>query len=280
MVLETPPIVRGPPLILPPPEPSSHQPATLIFIHGYNERASFFSSNPPNRRSIAHHLHASSALKHVKIIIPEALPSIHASTPGNVWYNIPKAIPDPGNVDRFENDLDTMDSVQWGSNENDMMVTLDYFEDLIKSEVASGTPISRIVLMGYSQGGGMVTLFLLTRKLASELGAVISHAGFSSTCMKSIYRMQRENHLEGSWSRKTKFFMLHGEDDVFVQREIFEIWRARLQVFAERGNGIAEMESSLVDATTHAISVNVWVHVKDILEKTVPLKVASSAHKL
>lgn len=203
--------------------------------------------------------------------MPEALPCKYPSIPGNAWYNISKPIPDPGNVETFEHSLDTMEAEEWGSNEDDMKVSMDYFEELIRSEVAAGTPINRIVLMGYSQGGGMVSLFLLSRRLGSELGAVISYAGFSSTPMKSIYRMQCENQLKGRWSKNTKFFMLHGKEDVYVQREIFEIWRARLEGFQERGNGIADMESRLIDATRHAISIHVWPDVRDILEKTVPL---------
>jgi predicted esterase len=273
-------VLREQPLILLPPTPSPTLPATLIFVHGYNARASLFNPESPSRYAIAHHVHNSPALQHVKIIIPEALPCIHASVPGNVWYNISKPIPDPGNIDTFEHALDTMESQEWGSNEEDMKVSMDYFEELINSEVASGTPISRIVLMGYSQGGGIVTLFLLTRKMACSLGAVISHAGFSPAPMKSIYRMQHENQLEGAWCQKTKFFMLHGKDDVFVQREIFDIWRTRLEMFRDRGNGIAEMEWEMVDETRHAISVNVWLHVINILKRTVPLVQSHSTYKL
>lgn len=173
-----------------------------------------------------------------------------------------------------------MSAEEWGSNEDDMAVSMDYFEQLIRDEVAAGTPINRIVLMGYSQGGGLVTLFLLTRKLASELGGVISHAGFSVTPMKSIYRMQRENGLEGSWSKSTRFFMLHGEEDAFVPRGIFEIWNSRLEGFRDRGNGIAEMEWKLVEKTRHAITAQVWHHVIGILKEIVPDGLAHSSQKL
>lgn len=271
---------REPPLIVPPKTPAPTSPATLIFIHGYNERASLFNSNPPNQRSLAHSIHAVPALRHVKIIIPEALPCIHPSVKGHAWYNISTPFPAPGNPATFEEHLDTTDARDWGSNEDDMAVTMDYLEELIRDEVAGGTPLDRIVLMGYSQGGGIVTLFLLTRELASGLGAVVSHAGFAPTSIKSIYRMQRENGLEGEWSNNTKFFMLHGDGDVFVPRGIFEIWRSRLEGFKERGNGIAEMEWRVVDKTRHAISVRVWTHVIEILQKVVPEGRNRSGQKL
>ncbi len=67
----------------------------------------------------------------------------------------------------------------------------------------------------------MVTLFLLTRKLASELGAVISLGGFPPAPMHIIAQIQQENGLaEGLWRRETILFMLHGKQGIFVLSQI------------------------------------------------------------
>jgi predicted esterase len=109
------------------------------------------------------------------VVIPEALPCIHPSIPNNVWYNIGTTVPEPGDPER------AYEAVEFGvpeRNEKDMKVTMDYFETLIKSEIAAGTPVRGIVFVGYSQGATILMLFLVTRRVAAELCAVISYAGF------------------------------------------------------------------------------------------------------
>ena len=105
-----------------------------------------------------------------------------------------------------------------------MNLNLDYFESLIKSEIASGTPAKRITFVGYSQGATILTLFIVTRKLAADLGAIISIAGFPPVPMQSISKMQQANGLFGPWSKDTRFFMLYGRNDVFIPLEIFFEW--------------------------------------------------------
>ena len=82
--------------------------------------------------------------------------------------------------------------------------------------------------------------------------------------------MQQERGLDGPWSKETAFFMLHGSRDVFVPLEVAREWRDRLVGFRKRGQGIANMEWSVIEGMRHAISVLLWPHVREILEKTVP----------
>jgi predicted esterase len=161
-----------------------------------------------------------------------------------------------------------------------MNVTLDYFESLIKSEVASGTPAKRIIFVGYSQGATILTLFIVTRKLAADLGAIISIAGFPPVPMQSISRIQQKNGLFGPWSKETRFFMLHGRGDVFVPSEIFFEWRKRIEGFRDREQGIASVEWMLVDGMKHAVAAVLWPHVRHILEEVVPLTDPKSSLKL
>jgi predicted esterase len=268
--------VRGPPVIIPPAVPSEN-PATLIFLHGYNFFASQFICDPPGHLNVAHHIHKSPALQHVKVIIPEALPSSHPSVPKNVWYDIPSPIPKPGNpkLARW-----LVEFAHADNNAHDMEVSLDYFESLVKSEIKMGTPPSRIVFMGDSQGAGMAVLFLLTRRIAADLGGLISYAGFPPIDLQSVLRMQREHGMEGRWSKDTTLFMLHGKQDVFVPLEIFQAWRDQLQGFRDRGQGIARLEWKLIDGVRHALISLVWPHVREILERVVPAGDQKPLHKL
>jgi predicted esterase len=123
-----------------------------------------------------------------------------------------------------------------------MNVTIDYFEPLIKLEIPASTPAKRIVFVGYSQGATILTLFLLTRRLAAELGAVISYGRLPPTLMHSISRMQDENGFIDGWSKETKLFMLHGTQDAFVPFVVFQEWLKRIEVFQGCGQGIAKSQ--------------------------------------
>lgn len=261
------PGLRQPPIVIEPPKASVNTLATLIFIHGYNFVASQFNCDPPNHLSVAHHIHQSPLLQHVKVVIPEALPNVHKSMDKNTWYNIATPIPAPGERQDADKQIEFGRS---GRNENDMNVTMDYFEELIESEMASGTPARRIVFMGDSQGASILTLFALTRALASELGAVISYAGFPATPLQSVFRMQQENGLEGRWAKELKFFLLHGKNDIFVPPEVFRGWRILLEGFKDCGQGIAYLEWQIVDGMKHSLIATLWPHVRNILHDVVP----------
>lgn len=260
-------LARTPPIVVLPPSPSASEPATLIFLHDYNSDASRFNRAPPNGQSLAHHIHSSSSLQHLKIIIPNGLPCIHPQVRKNVWFNLDVPFPKPGDADR------AADEIEYGSverNEDDMKVTMDYVEDLIRNEVKLGTPLKRIVLMGYSQGATIAVLFLLTRKLGAELGAVISFAGFAPTPMTSVARMQKENGLESRWSKETALFLLHGNQDKHIPVEIYYAWLARLEGLMERGQGPARIEGTVIEGMDHFPIVELWPEASMILRKVVP----------
>lgn len=275
--------LREPPIIILPPSPLATNPATLIFLHGYDSTASRFNRlTPPNSESVSHHIHTVRSLQHLKIIIPNGLPCIHPSVKRNVWYNLDIPFPKPGDANRAH------EAVEYGTserNEDDMKVTMDYITSLIEREISSGTPASRIVLMGYSQGGTIATLFLLTRKLGASLGAVISYAGFPPTPMTSVARMQKENNLEGKWSKETILFLLHGSKDVFVPREIYYAWLDRLEGFKERGQGFASIEGKMIDGGAgegmgHRVTDGLWPVTTGILEGIVPTSSGTAHSKL
>lgn len=267
---------RGPPIIINPPSPSATAPATLIFLHGYNDTAARFNRNPPDKLSVAYHIHQSSLLRHLKIIIPEALP---CGYPGldNTWYRISDRLPGPGNP---QNAYEAVEFGHVGRNEDDMNISMDYLEELIQAEIANGVPASRIVLMGYSQGAALLTLFVLTRKLATEIETIVSYSGIPSAPIQSIIRMQSENGLVGRWCKQTKLYMLHGAQDVFMPLPLFHELRRRLEGFRDSGQGIASLEWELLEGMRHPISELLWSKVRQILEERVSLIEAKPSVKL
>lgn len=266
--------MRAPAIIIKSPEDST-TPATLIFFHGYNDTAGRFNESPPDHLSVAHHIHQSLRLKHVKIIIPEALPCQY---PGldNTWYKISQRFPSG----RSQSAHESVEYGNTGRNEMDMNVSMDYIEELIQAEVSNGVPPSRIVLMGYSQGGAILSLFIATRKMAADIGTIITFAGIPVAPMQSIARMQRENGLAGRWSKSTRYFMLHGQEDIFMPLAVFHELRRRLEGFKESGQGIARLEWEVLEGMSHSMSERLWPNIRRILEKRVAVPDVKPAIKL
>ena len=71
---------------------------------------------------------------------------------------------------------------------------------------------------------------------------MISYGGFPATDLQTVLKIQKENRLEGWWSKDTTLYMMMGNQDVFITLEIGEAWRDQLQVFRDHGQGIADLE--------------------------------------
>lgn len=248
------------------------QPATIIFLHGYGWSADQFNQDPPNRLSVAYHVHKSSILQNVKIVIPEGLANIWPRPGKYTWYNIDQPVPSAGDP------LKTDEFGQHHSDVRDIEVSLDYFEQLIDTEVAMGTPANRIVFMGDSQGASILYLFLLTRRKAADLAAIITWAGFSATPLETIAQMQEKNGLSGSWAKKTRLYMLHGKEDVFVPLSRSEALAGALERYRARGQGFTTLEWLVLDDLRHSLVEPVWPYVRKILERL--LTETESASKL
>ncbi|KAJ8060745.1 hypothetical protein OCU04_011049 [Sclerotinia nivalis] len=254
---------RRHPIIISPPKATTNpdKAATLIFLHGYGWSADQFNQHPPNRLSVAHHIHKSPSLQHVKIIIPEGLPN-NWPTPGkHTWYNIDQPVPsagDPSKIHEFG---------QHNSDVRDIEVSFDYFEFLIDAEIAAGTPPNRIIFMGDSQGASILYLFLLTRRRAADLGAVITWAGFSATPLETIAQMQEKNGLSEGWAKNTVLYMLHGKEDVFVPLSRAQALVTALESYRARGQGFTTLEWAVVDELRHSLVEPVWPYIRRILER-------------
>ncbi|ATZ50590.1 hypothetical protein BCIN_06g00870 [Botrytis cinerea B05.10] len=262
---------RLPITILPPKvatEPA--QPATFIFLHGYGWSADQFNQHPPNRLSVAHHVHKSPILQNVKVVIPEGLANIWPSPGKHTWYNIDQPVPSAGDP------LKTDEFGQHQSNVRDIEVSLDYFEHLIDIEVATGTPANRIVFMGDSQGASILYLFLLTRKKAADVAAIITWAGFSATPLETIAQMREKNGLSESWAKKTRLYMLHGREDVFVPLSRSKALATVLDQYRARGQGFATLEWVVLDGLRHSLVEPVWPNVRQILEHLLTEKESAS----
>lgn len=253
---------RRSPIVISPPKPSEDltKSATLIFLHGYSWSADQYNQDPPNSVSVAHHIHKSPLLQYVKIVIPEGMPNIWPSPGKHAWYNIDKPTPSPGDPSK------THVFGQHNPDLHDIEVSLNYLEHLIDIEVAAGTPANRVIFMGDSQGASILYLFLLTRRRAADLGAVVTWAGFSATPLETIAQMQEANGLSDGWAKKTQLYMLHGKNDKLVPLSRSRALMDALEVYRARNQGFATLQWAIVDGAPHSLIEPVWPHVRHFLE--------------
>ncbi|KAA8564784.1 hypothetical protein EYC84_010556 [Monilinia fructicola] len=149
---------------------------------------------------------------------------------------------------------------------HDIEVSLNYLEHLIDIEVAAGTPANRVIFMGDSQGASILYLFLLTRRRAADLGAVVTWAGFSATPLETIAQMQEANGLSDGWAKKTQLYMLHGKNDKLVPLSRSRALMDALEVYRARNQGFATLQWAIVDGAPHSLIEPVWPHVRHFLE--------------
>jgi len=219
------------------------------------------------------HIHTSPALQHVKVVIPTGLPCKHLEILGNVWYNIPMAIPVGG-----QQPGETRD---YGPDTNDVKITLDYFEELVEGEMRMGTPAERIVFVGYSQGAGLVVLFTLTRALGRKLGGLALISGFGATTEKEVMGMIGESGLGTVEEGKgVPVLMEHGKRDKFVAGHFFWEWKEILERNRGRGEGIGSIETVMVEGLGHAWRESVYPDLREWLERRIPRDEVHNGAKL
>ncbi|KAI1212565.1 Phospholipase/carboxylesterase [Annulohypoxylon truncatum] len=180
---------RAPPLLFP---AAAKHTATVIFVHGLGDTGYGWASAVENWRR-------RQRLDEVKFILPHA-PRIPVTAaegmlmPG--WYDIFAL---SGKTDDLRKDQD----------ERGILLSRDYFNGLIQSEIDSGIPANRIVLGGFSQGGAISLFTGLTSKY--KLAGIVALSSYLLLDGKfSDFVKENDNN------HKTPILMCHGDEDQVV----------------------------------------------------------------
>ncbi|KAI1824954.1 Phospholipase/carboxylesterase/thioesterase [Xylaria intraflava] len=173
---------------------SAKHTATVIFLHGLGDSGFGWASAVEGwiRRG---------NLDQVKWVLPHApsMPIVAAngmSIPA--WFDI--AALDGG-----------IDGLRANQDEQGMLRTREYVNELIQTEIDAGIPANRIVLGGFSQGGAMALLSGLTAKV--KLGGIIGLSCWIPLDAKFPGLVQ-----ESDLNRETPVFMAHGDADAVVPK--------------------------------------------------------------
>lgn len=239
--------------------------ATVIFIHGLGDSASGLEDIVDMW---------SASFPHVKFILPTArsMPiSVYFGQSANAWYDI-TSLDENRNLD--ENDAKGIDDSKA------------FIESLIYTEVAKhNILLSRIMLMGFSQGGAMSLYTGLQLKQLNEVAAAVNDAAeVESIVEKATKGFKYANRLGGllvlsGYLPNGKNFNLenrdnnisipilhlHGKDDPLVKMPFAE----KTKVFVQNA-GVEEYVLQKYDRVGHSLNMEMINHSRDFLTRILP----------
>ncbi|XP_017017662.1 lysophospholipase-like protein 1 [Drosophila kikkawai] len=163
--------------------------ASVIFFHGSGD------TGPGILEWVRFVLGRNLEYPHIKIIYPTAPLQKYTPMDGemsHVWFDR-KSI-----------------NIAAGEHKRSMSQCYDSINELIEKEVASGIPLNRIIVGGFSMGGAVA--LHTGYHLKPELAGVFAHSSFLNR--ESVVYESLQNHPEGSSLPELRMF--HGERDTLV----------------------------------------------------------------
>ncbi|XP_068135786.1 lysophospholipase-like protein 1 isoform X1 [Hyperolius riggenbachi] len=215
--------------------PAGKHTASVIFLHGSGD------SGQGIRAWIRELLQKDFAFKHIKVIFPTAPARPYTPMRGalsNVWFDRHKiSIESPENLES----VDSMCKV---------------LTDLINEEVASGVKKSRILLGGFSMGGGMA--MHLAYRYHKDVAGVFALSSFLND-NSIVYK-----ELEGHQQNIPELFQCHGQSDELV----FHQWGERTHTLL-KGLGVPSSFHSFPNLY-HELSVQELEQLKAWIKQKLP----------
>ena len=99
-----------------------------------------------------------------------------------------------------------------------MMKSVEYVCGIIDVEVASGVPVERVMVGGFSQGCVIALLVGLMSRYKGQLGGAVGLSGYLPLVGKVKNMVEARQEEE---KRTTKWFLVHGSRDQLVPRRFF-----------------------------------------------------------
>ncbi len=196
----------------------------VIFLHGYG-------ANGQDLLSLSPELEA--ALPNSVFVSPDAIyPFEGGFFGGYQWYSL---------IDRSEQAM--LKGAKNASPHIDKFID----EQLAKFKL----PASKLILVGFSQGGMMSTYVGLRRK--EKIAAVISFSGY----------MLANDNLEKEIKTKPPVLFTHGEEDNVVPPQAMELAASRLEALE------VDVESHLIPHLGHGIDHKAIAHTINFLKRAI-----------
>ncbi|KAK4619593.1 Acyl-protein thioesterase 1 [Fulvia fulva] len=226
--------------------------AVFIFVHGLADSAHFI-------QDVADQFQAANKLPHMAWVLPNA--RYHRETMDTAWFLIHGALPviKPTRPEHLPDE-----------DEEGMLETRTYLESIVEAVHASGVPLDRIVLGGFSQGCAMSLLLHLTSsKYSGKLAGVAGLLGWAPLCdgKDRLEELRKEGGLGARVESKTLVFLGRGTKDPLVPRRAWRYTQEKVKELCAEGT---EVECREYEGLEHTLNGAVLRDMCVWLEKVVP----------
>ncbi|KAJ9640242.1 uncharacterized protein PV06_10760 [Exophiala oligosperma] len=244
------------PYILPPTavDSSSGRPATLIFLHGYDDEAEGLPLG------LAQQFQFYQKMPYLKWILPNADHNHEAMA--RAWY-LPKALPNamkpriPGHEEDEEGEPD---------DEEGIMKSVDIVDKLVEEELKGGTPPERILVGGFSQGCAVSLVWSLVGRLRHDVAGLVCLSGYLPLKDRIQALQQERPAASPEGTDKRRWFYVHGTRDMLVPKRLYLQGKEELS----RLVGQDRIEEHLYEGMGHSTNAAELRDLLTFLERVIP----------
>ena len=196
---------------------------------------------------------------YVKWLLPNA--PFNREAMSQAWF-MPKALPSAQKprVPGHEDDESAPDD------EEGIMKSVDYVDQLVEEEVARGTQPNRIVIGGFSQGCAVSLVWGLLGKRKDEVAGVVALSGYLPLADR-IEKIRQQRGIGAAEGGKTRWFLAHGSRDMLVPGRLFEKEKNDLGKFVDTKE---LMEDHLYEGMSHSTAPSELRDLLGWLQKVLP----------
>lgn len=249
------PWVLGDPAILEPldklAEPSER--STVIFLHGLGD------DGHGTGYGLAQQFQRYQKLRHTRWVLPTA--SIDPQVGERCWYkphDLPSAL-----KPRVPGREDDAAGVDESEDEEGILRTVAYIDELVKSEVERGVEPGKIAVGGFSQGCAVSMVWGLKGEWRDKVAGVFGLSGY----FPSINAVSEAGKgSEGVSQHASRWFFGHGLGDRLVSVNLFAEGQKRLQQYVDEENIEGHVYQDLAHDVGSSELRDLWLWFKQIFK--------------
>lgn len=163
--------------------PQVEHTGSIIMLHGLGDTADGWAGIGPEFQQ---------SLPHVKFVFPTAPQRPITLNMGMVmtgWY-----------------DINSLSDIDMDEDDDGLMESKRFLEELVEDEIAQGIPSERIVVAGFSQGGATALMMLRSKH---KLGGIVG--------LSAYMPLRNQEPIISDENKSTPILLCHGDADQVVQ---------------------------------------------------------------
>lgn len=233
-----------------PADPSKR--STVIFLHGLGD------DGHGTGYGLAQQFQRYQKLRYTRWVLPTA--PIDPQAGQRCWYR-PRGLPS-ARKPRVPGREDDAAGVDVSEDEEGLLRTVAYIDELVKAEVDSGTLPEKIAVGGFSQGCAASMVWGLKGEWKDKVAGVFGLSGYLPNV---IAVSEAGKASDGTGQHARKWFFGHGMGDALVSVSLFAEGQERLQQYVEEEN----IEGHIYQDLGHDVGTSeirdLWLWIKSVL---------------